>query len=144
MLKWPNDVLVGSAKLAGILLERQGDTVVVGMGVNLAKVPEVPDRPVISLSALGHATPRNAFAATLAAEWHSALELWHAQGWSSLREEWLGHAHARGTLLSTHDRDAGMIIGAFAGLDPDGAAVIRLADGERRAIYAGDLEMVRD
>ena len=44
MLKWPNDVLVDGAKLAGILLERIGDAVVIGIGVNLAAAPRFDDR----------------------------------------------------------------------------------------------------
>ena len=39
MLKWPNDLLLAGKKLAGILLERSGDRVVVGFGVNLATAP---------------------------------------------------------------------------------------------------------
>jgi len=144
VLKWPNDVLVGGAKLAGILLERSGDTVVVGIGVNLAQAPVVPDRPTVALATLGHAIARDAFALALAAEWQAALDQWHGQGWAALRDDWLACAHPRGTLLSVHDRDAGMIIGAFAGLEADGAALLRLADGETRAIHAGDIELVRD
>jgi BirA family biotin operon repressor/biotin-[acetyl-CoA-carboxylase] ligase len=143
-LKWPNDVLVGGAKLAGILLERTGDNLVVGIGVNLAQAPDVPDRPTVALATLGHAIARDAFALALAAEWQAALALWHGQSWPVLREDWLARAHPRGTLLSVHDRDAGMIIGAFAGLEADGAALLRLADGETRAIHAGDIELVRD
>ncbi|WP_420382538.1 biotin--[acetyl-CoA-carboxylase] ligase [Novosphingobium sp.] len=143
-LKWPNDVLVDGAKLAGILLERHDSTVVVGMGVNLAQAPELPDRPTVSLAALGCNITRDDFANMLAEQWHAALAQWHDHGWPSLREEWLSRAHPRGTLLQVHDSDAGMIIGAFAGLDRDGAALLRLADGEQRAIHAGDMELVRD
>jgi len=142
-LKWPNDLLVDGAKLAGILLERHGDAVVVGLGVNLAQAPELPDRPTVSLAALGHDITRDDFANTLAAEWGNALAQWHGQGWAALRDEWLTRAHPRGTLLQVHDRDQGLIIGAFAGLNPDGAALLRLADGEQRAIHAGDMELVR-
>jgi BirA family biotin operon repressor/biotin-[acetyl-CoA-carboxylase] ligase len=144
LLKWPNDVMADGAKLAGILLERQGDAVVVGIGVNLASAPHMPDRPTVALAQLGCPVARDGFAQVLAHEWQSALTLWHAQGWAALREEWLARAHPRGTLLATHDRDAGLIIGAFAGLEPDGAALIRLADGTMRAIHAGDVDMVRD
>jgi BirA family biotin operon repressor/biotin-[acetyl-CoA-carboxylase] ligase len=144
VLKWPNDVLVDGAKLAGILLERQGDAVVVGIGVNLAQAPHVPDRPTVALARLGHAVARDAFARALAAQWHLALALWHQQGWPALREDWLARAHPRGTLLSVRDPELGLIIGGFAGLEPDGAALIRLADGEQRAIHAGDIELVRD
>ena len=60
MLKWPNDVLIGGAKLAGILLERVGDAVVIGIGVNLAAAPDLPDRATIALSAFGPAPDRDA------------------------------------------------------------------------------------
>ena len=142
-LKWPNDLLVDGAKLAGILLERQNDSVVVGLGVNLAQAPVLPDRSTVSLAALNHEMARDHFAHALAVEWHAALTLWHGQGWAALREDWLARAHPRGTLLQVHDREHGMIIGAFAGLDPDGVALLRLADGELRAIHAGDMELVR-
>ena len=49
MLKWPNDVMLLGKKLAGILLERSGDRVVVGFGVNLASAPDLTDRPCASL-----------------------------------------------------------------------------------------------
>jgi BirA family biotin operon repressor/biotin-[acetyl-CoA-carboxylase] ligase len=143
-LKWPNDVLVHGAKLAGVLLERQGDAVVVGIGVNLVQAPAVPDRPTQSLTGLGLTVARDAFAHALAGEWRTALDLWHAGGWPGLRDEWQALAHPRGTLLQTHDRDNGMVIGAFAGLDADGAALIRLADGQTHAIHAGDVDVVRD
>jgi BirA family biotin operon repressor/biotin-[acetyl-CoA-carboxylase] ligase len=143
-LKWPNDVLVDGAKLAGILLERHSDAVIVGIGVNLAQAPVVPDRPTIALATLGHAIARDDFARMLADEWRDALAQWHGQGWEALRKDWLTRAHPRGTLLSVHDRDAGLIMGAFAGLDRDGAALLRLADGEQRAIHSGDMELVRE
>ena len=143
-LKWPNDVLVDRAKLAGILLERQGEAVVVGIGVNLVAAPQLADRPTIALSGLGQSVARDAFAQVLAAEWQTALALWHQQGWPALRNDWLSRAHPLGTLLSVRDREVGTIIGAFAGLAPDGAALLRLADGQTRAIHAGDIEIVRD
>jgi BirA family biotin operon repressor/biotin-[acetyl-CoA-carboxylase] ligase len=49
-LKWPNDVMRGAGKLAGILLERAGDRVVAGFGVNLAVEPGVEGRKTASLS----------------------------------------------------------------------------------------------
>ena len=45
MLKWPNDLLVDGAKLAGILLEREGEAVIVGIGVNLASAPRFARPP---------------------------------------------------------------------------------------------------
>lgn len=143
-LKWPNDLLVNGAKLAGILLERQGNAVVVGIGVNLAQAPEVHGRRTASLASLGHPVERDAFAALLARYWHAALMRWHSGEWPRLREEWLAAAHRPGTLLTVNDPDRGPLTGAFAGIDPHGIALLRLADGKVHAIHAGDLEHVGD
>lgn len=142
LLKWPNDLLVGEAKLAGILLERQRDTVVVGIGVNLAQAPQVPGRATASLSGLGFDVHRDAFAASLAARFADALTRWHLGEWPVLRAQWLSRALPLGTLVSVKDRDHGEIIGAFGGIDDDGVALLRLADGAVHAIHAGDIEMV--
>ncbi len=141
-LKWPNDLLVGAAKLGGILLERQGDVVVVGIGVNLAEAPQVPERATVSLAALGHDVARDVFASALAETWAEALDLWHRGGWPALREQWLARAHPEGTLFSVNHAGEGRVIGAYAGLDAGGAVLLRLADGAVRAIHAGDVELV--
>lgn len=141
-LKWPNDLLVGEAKLGGILLERQRDAVVVGIGVNLAQAPDVPGRKTASLAALGHEVARDAFASALAATWAEDLTAWHAGGWPALREEWLARALPKGTLLGVNLAEEGHLIGAFAGLEQGGAVLLRLADGAVRAIHAGDVELV--
>lgn len=141
-LKWPNDLLLDGAKVAGILLERQGDAVVVGIGVNLAAAPEVPGRRTTSLAAHGCAVVRDAFAATLAEEWSQTLTRWHLGEWPVLRQDWLSRAHPPGTLVSVKDREQGELIGAFAGIDEDGVALLRMADGLLHPVHAGDIEMV--
>lgn len=141
-LKWPNDLLVHEAKLAGILLERQGEAVVVGIGVNLAHAPDVAGRVTVSLAGLGFGVERDRFAVALSAAFADAVTRWHQGEWALLRERWLARALPTGTLFSVKDRDHGEIMGAFAGLDEDGAALLRLADGAVRAIHAGDIEMV--
>lgn len=141
-LKWPNDLLVGEAKLAGILLERHGDAVVVGIGVNLAQAPDVPDRATTSLSGLGFPVSRDAFAADLVARFRDAVDRWHFGEWPLLRQQWIARALPTGTLVSVKDSEQGTIIGAFGGIDENGIALLRLADGAVRAIHAGDIEMV--
>ena len=59
-IKWPNDLLFDGAKLAGILLERLEDAVVIGFGVNLAHHPEGIDRPATSLQVLAGMAPEPA------------------------------------------------------------------------------------
>ncbi len=142
LLKWPNDLLVGDAKLAGILLERQSDAVVVGIGVNLAQAPDVDGRKTVSLAKLGVSVSRDAFAGTLAARFADALIRWHLGEWPVLRTQWLSRAMPTGTLVTVKDRDHGEIMGAFSGIDDDGVALLRLANGAVHAIHAGDIEMV--
>jgi BirA family biotin operon repressor/biotin-[acetyl-CoA-carboxylase] ligase len=140
--KWPNDLLVNGAKLGGILLERQGERVVVGIGVNLAQAPEVPDRRTVALAALGPARGLDEFAADLAGVFAAVLLRWHAGEWPAQRSEWMASAHPVGTLLTVNDREQGPLTGAFAGVGDDGTLHLRLADGTVRPIHAGDVELV--
>lgn len=141
MLKWPNDVLAGAAKLAGVLLERLGDSVVVGVGVNLAKAPDIPGRATASLAGIGYRVERDAFAQALEASWNQVLESWHAGCWHQLRADWLTRAHPIGSALSVHGGDGKALSGTFAGVDADGALQLQLADGTRRTIHAGDVTL---
>ena len=144
MLKWPNDLLVDGAKLAGILLERAGDIVVIGVGVNLLRAPAVPGRETTALADHGAAIAPDDFADLLADSFAAALARWRGGGWEGLRNAWLARAHPPGTALSVNDRDGHPITGTFAGLGADGAALLRLADGTVRPIHAGDVELVRN
>ena len=140
-LKWPNDLLIGRAKLAGILLEREDDAVVVGIGVNLAAAPQVEGRETAALSALGPAPQRNAFAEALAAAFDRELERWRTVGLEPLLRRWRGVGHTEGSPLSVHEPDGSTVSGAFAGLAPDGSLLLRLEDGTVRPIHAGDVSL---
>jgi BirA family biotin operon repressor/biotin-[acetyl-CoA-carboxylase] ligase len=138
-LKWPNDVLLGDAKLAGILLERAGDVVVAGIGVNLVQAPEVPGRAVASLAGVGHHVPRDDFAGVLAQVWQSLLQRWRQASWDELRREWVVRAHAIGTPLQVHGAAGEPLRGTFAGIDSQGALQLQLPGGTRRTIHAGEV-----
>ena len=144
MLKWPNDLLVGGAKLAGILLERAGAIVVIGVGVNLLRAPAVPGRTTTALADYNANIEPGDFAELLADSFAEALARWRDGGWDGLRAEWLARAHPLGTALAVNGSDGQPIVGAFAGLGSDGAALLRLADGTTRPIHAGDVELVRN
>ena len=138
MLKWPNDVLLGGRKLAGILLERGGDRVVVGLGVNLASAPGLADREAASL---GGAMRPESFAPLLAASFARLLELWRVSESSALARAWEQRAHPRGTPLTVHVSSDETISGRFAGLEPDGALRLTLDSGSTEVIRAGDVEL---
>lgn len=138
-LKWPNDLLYEGAKLAGILLEREADSVAAGIGVNLAHHPDLQDRPTTSVASFAEAAPDPAtFLTDLAQSFKRWLGIWRGAGLSAIRAEWLRRAHPVGTALSAALPQE-QFDGLFDGLDEAGALRLRLADGSVRVIQAGDV-----
>jgi BirA family biotin operon repressor/biotin-[acetyl-CoA-carboxylase] ligase len=137
MLKWPNDVLMNGRKLAGILLERSGDRIVVGFGVNLASAPELADRPVASL---GGKIATEAFAPLLAASFARLVALWRGAQPKLLAQAWMARAHPIGTALTVHSAPDETIGGRFDGLESDGALRLWTASG-LQIVRAGDVDL---
>lgn len=135
-LKWPNDVMLGGNKVAGILLERSGDRIAVGFGVNLASAPALDDRVCASLN--GQVLPQ-AFAPLLAGCFARLLDLWRTSEPAMLTQAWLARAHPVGTHLTVHCSAAETVSGTFEGIDPDGALRLRKDDGSVETIRAGDV-----
>jgi BirA family biotin operon repressor/biotin-[acetyl-CoA-carboxylase] ligase len=126
MLKWPNDVMLQGKKLAGILLERAGDRVAIGFGVNLAGAPQLTDRKGASL---GGKIRAQAFAPLLAASFARMLGLWRENESASIAKAWLARAHPIGTELTVHSGPDSRVSGRFEGIEPDGALRLRRGDG---------------
>jgi BirA family biotin operon repressor/biotin-[acetyl-CoA-carboxylase] ligase len=137
-LKWPNDVLVAGAKIAGILVELIEDgAAIVGVGVNLAHLPEAALYPVTSLACLGAAAGVDKTLLHLLAALEARLAEWRSVGFAPVRSAWLARGPAIGETVrvrlgqqTTH--------GSFAGLDADGALLIA-TDGEPRRFAAGEV-----
>jgi BirA family biotin operon repressor/biotin-[acetyl-CoA-carboxylase] ligase len=140
-LKWPNDVLLDGGKLSGILLEMVRGHIIVGIGVNLSRAPDVPGRKTAALADAAVPPALEDFAANLAAAFDRRLAAWRTYGLGATLEAFLAHAiHAQGVPLKVHDTDGAIISGSFAGLEEsDGALRLRLADGSERVIRAGDI-----
>jgi len=145
-LKWPNDVLVRGAKVAGILLERCGDAIVAGIGINLAFAPQIEGRSTTCIAALNFkydASPDYAltFLAPRVAE---QLVRWRHDGLPALISRWSRAAHPVGTPLAVNGGDGGVLHGTFAGLDASGAMLLRLANGATQTIHAGDVSLIAE
>ena len=136
-LKWPNDLMIGTAKLAGILLERSGDRVVAGFGVNLATAPNIAGRETASLD--GAIVPQ-AFAPLLAGSFARMLGLWRSSNPEAFARAWLARAHPIGTELLVHSAPGQTIEGTFDGIEPDGALRLRAGDSVE-IVRAGDVEL---
>ncbi|MGH7014290.1 MAG: biotin--[acetyl-CoA-carboxylase] ligase [Stellaceae bacterium] len=143
-LKWPNDVLLDRRKVAGILLESEGDAtgrvafVVAGIGVNLAAHPAATEFPATSLKAATGATPTpEALLAALAPALLLWYERWRDAGFAALRRAWLERATGIGQALRAR-LPGETVEGHFAGLDDDGMLLLDLPGGRRR-IAAGEV-----
>lgn len=141
-LKWPNDVLCGGRKLAGILIEAGERGYAVGVGINLVAVP--PDTavnvPATHLKAVsGRNIPPEAILGAVCralSAWHGT---WESQGFGPLRTAWLASAHRIGDTIAASTGTGNRIEGRFAGLDDDGALLVEDAVGRRHTIAAGDV-----
>ena len=138
LLKWPNDLLLDGGKLAGVLLERSGGKVAVGIGVNLAAAPAIEGRETASLDS---AVSPEAFAPLLAASFGRWLARWRAQPFNEIADSWLARAHSTGTALTVHIDAATTATGRFEGLGADGALLLRTPDGAIETVRAGDVSL---
>lgn len=147
-LKWPNDVLLGDAKVGGILVESStfdGATIsAIGCGINVAAAPDVPGRATTALACHGGAPPRAALLQALSARMAHWLLVWHApDGFQAIREAWLARAGALG-VQATVRTGSQAFSGAFAGLDHDGALLLRDPAGNLRRFSFGDVTMAAE
>jgi BirA family biotin operon repressor/biotin-[acetyl-CoA-carboxylase] ligase len=141
MLKWPNDVLLGGAKFCGLLLEREGPSAVIGIGINLASAPEVADRRTRAVAEFAPSPAVETFAYRLAEQFDVELARWRQFGLDPILNRWRVAAHPTGTPLAVHEPSGGLVSGTFDGLEPDGALRLRLEDGTCRVIHAGDVSI---
>ncbi len=138
-LKWPNDVLLDGVKCSGILLERQGEALVIGIGVNLADHPDGTERPATSLASAGLPvpTPHRLLDALMPAM-AVRRAAWQAEGFAPIRAAWLARAAGLGSRITARLGDC-TEDGVFEGLAEDGALLLQLDDGRVRAIHAGEV-----
>jgi len=142
--KWPNDVLLGGRKAAGILLESESGGgarprfVVLGIGVNLASYPPEADFPATSLEAVGAGrVAPGAFLEALAPALLVWYERWRESGFGSLRSKWLERAFGLGENIRVNlPREA--TEGIFSGLDAEGALLLETG-GKTRRIAAAEV-----
>lgn len=137
-LKWPNDVMLGGGKLAGILLEADAGTapwLVIGFGVNLAGAPAGLGRATAALAP--HAPPPEVFARRLLARLQAWRARYEAEGFDPVRDTWLQSAHIVGDSV-TATVGAGRVEGRFAGLAQDAALLLDTPSG-RMTIPAGEV-----
>lgn len=148
-LKWPNDVIWRGRKLAGLLIEVQGEVsgpaaAVIGLGLN-CRLPDALrdriDQPVVDLAQIvPGAIDRNQLLALLLQEMKTVLNQFAQSGFAPLREEWQRlHVYQDKPVRLTLP-DAGVLEGSAAGVDEGGALLLDTATGIRR-VHSGDVSL---
>lgn len=146
-LKWPNDILHGGRKLAGILIETGGEAngpsaAVIGIGINTrldAAVREAIDQPVTDVASLADPVPsRSVLLGTVLDELVALLTEFSHRGFAPFRDEWQQrHAH-QNRRVSLLGAGKSSVEGEALGVAEDGALLLGSAGGVQR-IISGDL-----
>ncbi|MDP3736896.1 MAG: biotin--[acetyl-CoA-carboxylase] ligase [Hyphomonadaceae bacterium] len=146
-LKWPNDVLAGPAKLAGILIEtgtQHGQLwMAAGFGVNVASAPDVPGRPTACLANLsgGVGLSASRLLDALDIAFRARLARLTNDGFAATREDWLAKAAHLGGRVELQPA-SGRVEGVMKGLGDDGALIIELDDGTVTHVRAGEISIL--
>ena len=143
-LKWPNDILLQGKKLAGILLERPaGADVVLGVGLNVNQSREdLPDGGTSLAVELGHELEREPLLAAILNDLSNAYERADREGVGWIVPGWRSRSSMLGEAVAFH-RDGALVRGIAEDILEDGALRVRLDDGSRISVIAGEVERVR-
>ena len=144
-LKWPNDLLLGDKKFAGILIEAESSSpcaVVMGIGVNCAHHPADTPYPATDLAAAGAAVAPGDLLDRISSAMSARLAQWdRGGGFAQIRADWLARAAGLGREVCVKLAD-GDRVGRFETLDETGRLVLELPGGTREVISAGDVVSV--
>ncbi len=151
LLQWPNDILVASRKIAGLLAESTdaGRRIVLGLGLNV-NVPaatlkqEIPGRPATSMAVeTGQAFELEAVQAELLINVVSALRELQAGGFAALAPEWAAHDALNGRSLRLALNETQTVEGNYAGVDELGRLRLTDKQGKSTAYWAGEVQRLR-
>jgi BirA family biotin operon repressor/biotin-[acetyl-CoA-carboxylase] ligase len=145
-LKWPNDVLVGDRKLAGILAERVDDAVVIGVGINVStRAAELPPTGT-SLAIAGGATDREVVASEVLRALHRRYVAWRDTfgAGTSVLASYREMCETIGSDVTVELPGGHVVVGVASGVDDAGRLVVRdSAEGQPQHFTVGDVTHVR-
>lgn len=152
-LKWPNDVLVetaaGKQKLAGILIELQGDmdgpsAAVIGVGINVHLPEHVGnkiDQPFTDLHSISaDAANPNVLLGSVLKHMAEVLNEFERDGFEALRQEWMQYHAYHNQAVRMLMPDGREVLGEVVGVAPDGVLLVNTAQGEQR-FSAGEISL---
>jgi BirA family biotin operon repressor/biotin-[acetyl-CoA-carboxylase] ligase len=137
--KWPNDILINGMKVGGILIERHGSALIVGVGVNLEYYPEGVQ---FQATCLKHhslvATLPEDLAQDIYESYEKLRKLWEEIGFQGVRDLWLKNAWKLHQKINIR-QEAEYVVGIFETIDDNGVLILKDAAGVVHKLYVGDL-----
>jgi BirA family biotin operon repressor/biotin-[acetyl-CoA-carboxylase] ligase len=143
LLKWPNDVLIGEAKVAGILLERQADTVVVGVGMNVSYAPDLPDKKTTSIVYENgkFANGPEKVLPLLAGHFADRLARWREAPLSDTLMDWTVLSHRYNDKVRITGTEGEPVYARYRGIDREGALKVQPIGERETIVHAGDVTL---
>ncbi len=135
-IKWPNDILLNGGKLAGILLERVDDKVIVGIGINLVNAPE--QNMIYQTSSLHGKIEKTQLVQKICKALSIYRDMLTKEGFDPIRKEWLKYGAGIGESIRVSLPNE-TLTGIFEALTPQGAISLRQPDNTIRLITVGDV-----
>jgi BirA family biotin operon repressor/biotin-[acetyl-CoA-carboxylase] ligase len=151
-LKWPNDIMTGQGKLAGVLIEAQGDMLgpsaaVIGIGLNCtlpaSLAPQI-GQPACALDEICAAMPtRNQLLAVLLVELAGVLRQFAHDGFAAFRDEWEGYHIHQDMPIRLHMADGQTVNGIARGISVSGELCVDTGQ-ETRCFNSGEVGVRQD
>ncbi|MEO1609261.1 MAG: biotin--[acetyl-CoA-carboxylase] ligase [Pseudomonadota bacterium] len=147
-IKWPNDLMIGTAKAGGILIESttlHGQCLaIVGCGINISVKPVIADREVTAMAEHGAAPNPSTFLEQLDQYLYDRLKIWNnGIGFAAIRQAWLQRTYPCGSPMSVNTADK-LIYGTFAGIAEDGALLLSQGSAHYLRFNFGDVVIGRN
>ena len=152
LIKWPNDILLGGRKVAGLLNEIQSEMdrihfVILGVGINLNMDEKMFSEEIKSIATslkieMGQTISRKNFLQSLLQELENWYTIFMKQGSTMILKAWRDRAQLKGRQVKVTSFGE-ILIGVAVDVDSDGALILEMADGKRKRVVAGDVEYSR-
>lgn len=128
-IRWPNDVVVDSYKIAGVLVEQKENAVVVGIGINVNNnTSQLPEGASSIYLVSGKVHDRNAVIAKFLKEYDFSILQWKSEGFNYIRGLWLQYSSLKGQSVNAQV-DSRFVEGIVEDLDDDCSLIIRNSHG---------------
>ncbi len=149
-LKWPNDILYNDLKIAGILVEGKVeadivDYILLGIGLNVNnELPsQLEDKATTLADVLGMKLPRIPLLRAILYKFNKNYELLVKEQYNEVIGLWKKYSATIGSRVRVYLVDGKVVEGLAEDVAIDGSLIVRLANGSRALVYAGDVEHLR-